>query len=99
MLSVSVAMASDPQAAVDRFVKGSGVASGSIAVKVIDLADGKAIAGHNEEKALIPASIMKSVTTAALLEEVGADYRYHTRVYVDGAQNLGILRGNVIVTM
>lgn len=97
LLSVSVAMASDPQAAVDRFVKGSGVASGSIAVKVIDLADGKAIAGHNEEKALIPASIMKSVTTAALLEEVGADYRYHTRVYVDGAQNLGILRGNVIV--
>ena len=45
LLSVSVAMASDPQAAVDRFVKGSGVASGSIAVKVIDLADARPLPG------------------------------------------------------
>lgn len=101
VLAVVVATASafaiDPQGAVDEFVRRSGVPSGSMAVKITDLKDGKVLGSHNSASPLVPASIMKSVTTAALLDEGGEDFRFHTRVYVDGAIDMGILRGNIIV--
>lgn len=93
----SLAFAVAPQQAVADFVRQSGVPSGSMAVKIIDLADGKVLAAHNPSLPLVPASIMKSVTTAALLGEVGPDWKYHTRVFIDGPNDLGYLRGNIIV--
>lgn len=92
-----VAYSQDYQAAVDRFVKTSGVKPGSVAVKVVDLKTGNTLGAHNADKPLVPASIMKSVSTASLLEKVGPDFRYHTRVYIDGPLDMGILRGNLIV--
>ena len=85
-----------PDKAVEQFVKESGVPSSSISVKIIDLADGSVMASHNSGVPLIPASILKSVTTATLLEHAGIDWRYHTRVYIDGPTDMGILRGNLI---
>ena len=83
--------------AVKEFLKRNGIPSKSVSVKIIDLSDGSTIATHNASTPLVPASIMKSVTTASLLESVGPDWRYHTRVYIDGPNDLGYLRGNVIV--
>lgn len=83
--------------AVEKFIRQNGIEENSVAVKIIDLADGSVIATHNEETPLVPASIMKSVTTASLLEATGPDWRYHTRIYIDGPNDLGYLRGNVIV--
>ena len=83
--------------AISDFLKRNGIPDNSVSVKIVDLADGSVIASHNEEAPLVPASIMKSVTTAALLESAGPDWRYHTRVYIDGPNDLGYLRGNVIV--
>ena len=85
------------QSAVDRFVKSSGVSPKSLSVKIVDLKTGETLGSHNAETPLIPASIMKSVSTASLLEKVGPDFRYHTRVYIDGPLDMGILRGNLIV--
>ena len=83
--------------ALAEFLKRNGTPDNSVSVKIVDLSDGSTIASHNEETPLVPASIMKSVTTAALLESAGPDWRYHTRVYIDGPTDLGYLRGNVIV--
>lgn len=83
--------------ALNEFLKRNGIASEAVSVKIIDLSDGSVIATHNEETPLVPASIMKSVTTAALLESAGPDWRYHTRIFIDGRNDLGYLRGNVIV--
>ena len=83
--------------AISFFLKRNGIPSNSVAVKIIDLNDGTSIAQHNTQASLVPASIMKSVTTAALLESAGPDWRYHTRIYIDGPNDLGYLRGNVIV--
>ena len=83
--------------AVAEFLKRNGIPNNSVAVKIVDLQDGNILASHNEEASLVPASIMKSVTTAALLESAGPDWRYHTRIYIDGPIYLGYLRGNVIV--
>lgn len=92
-----VAFAQDYQSAVDRFVKTSGVSPKSLSVKIVDLKTGETLGSHNGATPLVPASIMKSVSTASLLEKVGPDFRYHTRVYIDGPLDMGILRGNLIV--
>ncbi|MDE6337283.1 MAG: D-alanyl-D-alanine carboxypeptidase [Muribaculaceae bacterium] len=96
LISVA-AFAVDPQEAVKTFTRTSGVNPGSVAVKITDLSNGKTIGAHNATKPLVPASIMKSVTTAALLRTCGPDYRYKTTVYTDGPLDMGILRGNLIV--
>ncbi|MCH5225628.1 MAG: D-alanyl-D-alanine carboxypeptidase [Muribaculaceae bacterium] len=84
-------------AALAEFLKLNGISDADVSVKIVDLADGSVVASHNEAASLVPASIMKSVTTAALLESVGPEWRYHTRVYIDGPIDFGYLRGNVIV--
>lgn len=83
--------------AIAKFVKATQVPSNSIAVKIVDLSDGSVIGSHNTTQPLIPASIMKSITTATLLDHAGPDWKYHTRVYIDGPNDLGHLRGNIIV--
>ena len=64
LFSISAQTADD---AVNKFVRQSGVNPNSIAVKIIDLKDGSTLASHNSSVPLIPASIMKAVTTATLL--------------------------------
>lgn len=91
------AYSSTKNEAVVEFLKKNGIPKSSVSVKIVDLSDGTVIANHNEETSLIPASILKSVTTAALLESAGPDWRYHTRVYIDGPNDLGYLRGNLII--
>lgn len=91
------ANASEANEAIKTFLRQNGLPNNSVAVKIIDLSDGNTVVQHNESTPLVPASIMKSVTTAALLECAGPDWRYHTRIYIDGPIDLGYLRGNVIV--
>lgn len=83
--------------AVEKFIKTNGVRPESVAVMITDLSDGSVMGSHNANASLIPASIMKSVTTAALLDKAGADYRYHTGIFIDGPLDMGILRGNLII--
>lgn len=67
------------------------------AVLVADLKSGKELVSLNASTPLIPASIMKSVTVATLLDKVGHDYRYVTPVYVTGKARDGVLDGNIVV--
>lgn len=97
VLNVLIVGAVPADEALKTFLNQTGVPSGSLAVKIIDLSNGKVLATHNEEASLIPASIMKSVTTAALLDHIGPDWCYNTKVYIDGPVNFGFLRGNIIV--
>lgn len=66
-------------------------------VLIRDLKTGEVLVSHNADKPLIPASIMKSVTTATLLEKIGAKFRYETPVYIEGDKTGTTLKGNVIV--
>lgn len=89
--------AGDANEAITQFLQTNGIPDSSVSVKIVDLSDGSTVTSHNETASLVPASIMKSVTTAALLESAGPDWRYHTRIYIDGPNDFGYLRGNVIV--
>lgn len=86
-----------PEEAVAAFVKQSGINPKSVAVKIIDLSDNSTLASHNSNTPLIPASILKAVTTATLINQSGPDWKYHTRVYIDGPNDLGKMRGNLII--
>lgn len=84
------------QAAVDRFMSSKGLPSG-VAVMVTDLSTGKTVCASGENKSLIPASIMKTVTIASLSKESDVTRPLETTVYIDGDIKTGVLRGNLIV--
>lgn len=94
LLSAIFCRASD---AVDAFVHCSAVDSNSVAVVVIDLKSGETIESYNSEKPLLPASVMKTVTIAALIEKSGIDYKYNTSVYLEGKVEDNTLKGNIVV--
>lgn len=86
-----------PQQALDSFLRECGVNRDAVAVCVTSLRDSETIASHNGSRPLIPASILKSVTIAALLQKGGIDFRFFTPVYIDGPIDLGVMRGNLVI--
>lgn len=86
----------DAGQAVREFATGGSVDSTNVAVLIMDL-KGNVLGEHNADRAMTPASVMKCVTTATLLEAVGTDWRYETPVYVTGPVKDGVLDGNVVV--
>lgn len=52
--------------------------------------DGKMLVSINADKALVPASILKILTSLAALEALGDDFRFNTEFYMDSGKNLKI---------
>lgn len=65
---------------------------------MIDAADGRVL-GETSQVSLVPASVMKLVTTAAALEILGADFKFHTQLGITGKVNAGtgLLEGNLVL--
>lgn len=93
LVSVTVA-ASEKTAAM---VRDAQLDSTSVALKIVRLSDNAVIESYNSDSPLIPASIMKCITTASLVTEEGADFRFHTKVYLEGKVHDGALRGNLLI--
>lgn len=85
------------QTPIDVFANSRNIDQNQSAVLIKDLSDGKVIAELNSGLPLIPASIKKVTTIASLLEKTGEDYRYHTKVYLEGKKSGRVLKGNVVV--
>ena len=85
------------QKAIDRFVDDSLMRHGSVGVIVVDVKNGKTLGSRNEQMACITASTMKTVTSSAALELLGADYTFNTPVYLDGEIHGSTLRGNLVI--
>ena len=64
---------------------------------VTDLETGAVLYERNAARRFIPASNMKLFTTAAVLDALGPDFRYETRLYADGDITNGTLRGGLVV--
>lgn len=65
--------------------------------QVIDAATGFELFSRNSEKLLIPASVLKIVTSATALEILGADYRFKTRIGYTGSIKNKVLNGDLVV--
>ena len=63
----------------------------------VDLATGDTLFAQNARRRFIPASNQKLFTTAVALERLGPDFRYETRLYLDGALTDGVLDGDLVI--
>lgn len=58
---------------------------------------GKILEGYNFDKLVHPASNLKLLTSAAILDELEADFSYKTHMYGFGYQEGGIWQGDIII--
>ena len=89
--------AQSPEEALAKLLKSPSIDPSTVAIVIADLEDGSLLAAHNPDKALIPASIMKSATTAALIQKNSSNMPIITEVYTDGPVKDGVLEGNIVV--
>lgn len=86
------------QADLDALLKNKDVASAHIGVCILSTETGEFLYRVNDGKAFVPASLVKLLTTAAALELLGAEFRFTTRVYLDGRiRQGGDFDGTIII--
>ena len=66
---------------------------------IIESLDGRQVfAAHNADTTFNPASLVKLATSLVALRKLGVDYRFETRVFIDGeVDKAGALRGKLYV--
>jgi len=73
-------------------------AHANFGIEFYSLETGKAIYSVNEQKLFVPASTTKLLTEGAVLASLGADFRFHTRVYRTGpVDSKGRLKGDIVL--
>lgn len=84
--------------AVSDFTQSSLLKNANVSLLVQDLTTGQVLYEYRPKSMSIPASTMKVVTTATVLELFGSDYRFETKLLVDGTVSKeGVLNGNLII--
>lgn len=83
------------QAKVTLGFKGENSALVGIYVKDID--SGEVLASNDEEKAMMPASVMKTVTAATALTILPQDFTFETPVWLSGNIANGVCDGNLVI--
>jgi D-alanyl-D-alanine carboxypeptidase/D-alanyl-D-alanine-endopeptidase (penicillin-binding protein 4) len=67
-------------------------------ILAVDLATGQTVYELNADQLFAPASVTKLFSTAAALDALGADYRFHTPIYRRGeVDESGVLKGDLIL--
>src|SRR6266849_5201789 len=56
-------------------------ARANFGIKFVSLETGKVLYSLNSDKLFVPASTTKLLTEGTVLAKLGADYRFHTRIY------------------
>ncbi len=81
------------------FLADSAMKHAAVSFYLIDSDSGKIIFEYNSVKSLIPASVMKLVTTSAALELLGPGYTFRTTVGYTGEfiKRSGRLNGNIVI--
>lgn len=97
-LSVAEEPALDPFiVAIDQALKTRCLDTDQSAVRVVRVKDGQAVYRRNDDAPLLPASLVKLVTTAAALHYLGPDYRFKTQLLHTGARQGGVIAGDLIL--
>ncbi len=83
---------------VENFRNNKLLENANISMLVRDLKNGQTISEFRSKNSVIPASTMKLVTTATAFEILGADFRFETKLEVDGKVSLdSVLNGNIYI--
>jgi len=82
---------------IEKFLNAPYMKGASVSIMIKDIDSGVVLCHYDSEKEVIPASVMKIVTTAAALEILGEKFRYETAVMYDGEINNKVLNGNLYI--
>ncbi len=73
-------------------------AHANFGIKFVSLDTGKVLYSLNADKLFVPASTTKLLTEGTVLAKLGADYRFHTRIYRTApVDSKGKLKGDLIL--
>src|SRR5579859_1271572 len=73
-------------------------ARANFGIEFFDLANGKVVYAHDANKLFVPASTTKLLSEGTLPAKLGADYRFHTKIYRTGTlDKKGKLKGDLIL--
>jgi D-alanyl-D-alanine carboxypeptidase/D-alanyl-D-alanine-endopeptidase (penicillin-binding protein 4) len=67
------------------------------ALRVIDAKSGSKVIGINDSKSVIPASVLKLLTTSTALTTFGPHHTFKTQLAHDGTITNGVLEGNLYI--
>ena len=71
----------------------------TVGIQIVDLQTGSALFEMNAGKLMIPASVMKIITSATALEMLGADYRFQTKIGFAGELlKTNELKGDLVIS-
>lgn len=84
---------------INAFLSDSSMWHASVSLCVNNAENGERVIAVNSEKSLIPASVMKLITSAAALELLGPEYTFKTSISYTGSLNKrsGKLKGDIII--
>ena len=85
------------RAELDRIKALPGMKNGQFGFALYDVESGKLLEKERADESLLPASTMKTVTSAAALNILGPDYKFKTVLEHSGTIEGGVLKGNVII--
>jgi D-alanyl-D-alanine carboxypeptidase len=83
--------------AVDSLGSSPELAHGGFGFYLASVDSGKILYEFNSRKTLVPASILKTVTTGAALSILGPGYRFSTLLQHDGKTEGKVLKGNIYI--
>jgi D-alanyl-D-alanine carboxypeptidase/D-alanyl-D-alanine-endopeptidase (penicillin-binding protein 4) len=83
---------------INKLLKDPALRHASFGISIMDVETGKTIASHNDNQSLIPASILKVVTTSTAAAVLGNDYKFKTELQYSGEiDKQGNLKGNLYI--
>jgi len=82
---------------INDFVQLPELRGADISVSLISISENQLIASFQPDRSLIPASSLKTVTTATALALLGPDYLYSTRLIARGPLSEGTLNGDLVI--
>lgn len=94
---ISTLPAQSPKTLVHKYQKREHLKNAQWSVYAQYVENSEVIVDHNGRFSLTPASGLKLFTTATALDVLGADFKFSTRLYLDGKIEKGVLNGNLVV--
>src|SRR5258708_6300437 len=83
---------------IQRVINRPEFAHANFGIKFVSLDTGKVLFSLNSNKLFVPASTTKLLTEGAVLAKLGADYRFHTRIYRTAPiDKKGKLKGDLVL--
>jgi D-alanyl-D-alanine carboxypeptidase/D-alanyl-D-alanine-endopeptidase (penicillin-binding protein 4) len=68
-----------------------------VGIHVVNLRTKEEVFGFNADEGMVPASVMKAITSAAALRVLGANFAFETKFFIDGKIRDGVLEGDLYI--